>query len=72
MEVIQLFKNLTINSIFGKYNVHFKKSKIKFKNDKNFLYVIDKNIYKYYNKNFKHISKILIVDAKKVIKVLKK
>lgn len=72
MEVIQLFKNLTINSIFGKYNVHFKKSKIKFKNDKNFLYVIDKNIYKYYIRNFKHISKILIVDAKESNKSFEK
>ena len=64
MEVIQLYKNLKVNSIFGRYNVYFKKSQTKFKNEINFLYVIDKNIYKLYFKKFKHISKILIVDAK--------
>ena len=64
MEVIQLYKNLKVNSIFGRYKVYFKKSQTKFKNEINFLYVIDKNIYKLYFKKFKHISKILIVDAK--------
>ncbi len=64
MEVIQLYKNLKVNSIFGRYNVYFKKSQTNFKNEINFLYVIDKNIYKRYFKKFKHISKILIVDAK--------
>ena len=64
MEVILLYKDLKIQSIFGKYSVHFKNSELKFKNEDNVLYIVDKNIFKLYFKNFKHISKILLIDAK--------
>ncbi len=64
MEDILLYKDLKIQSIFGKYSVHFKNSELKFKNEDNVLYIVDKNIFKLYFKNFKHISKILLIDAK--------
>ena len=62
MEDTQLFKRLKIKSKFGSYEVFFEKSKINFKKNENYIYVVDKNIYNLYKSNFANLSRILIID----------
>lgn len=64
MGAILLFKNLKIKSKFGKYDVYFETSKINFKKDKNYFYVVDKNIYNLYKAKFSNISELLIIDPR--------
>ena len=72
MEVIQLYRNLKINSTFGKYDVYFKRSKIKFKDKKDIFYIVDKNIYNLYKNSFSNISNLLLVNPKEENKSFEK
>ncbi len=72
MGVIQLYRNLKITSTFGKYDVYFKRSKIKFKDKKDIFYIVDKNIYSLYKNSFSNISNLLLINPKEENKSFEK
>jgi len=62
MEDTLLYKEITIKSLYGKYNVEFNNSKINFFN-KDSVFFIDHNIFNIYKKNFFNKKRIYLVKA---------